>query len=696
VRKCLACGAIALMFASGCHGTTEPGNSLQVTFDVSGPDTTFIGEDFNGEPEISCTFHLTAHATGHGKADWQGGRTIWYAGVDRSVPFDTTGNDPADLYEAFGGARSISAGETLHGLWTVAANVPFEATLEADYTVGAAPTSHASTHFACGPKPRSAPAPVVTSVTVDPPNGNLQIGDTVRVTYHETGAAGVWMTVIDASGAFTAEQIVSEFLATSVDHTVKFVVPTASRIGVPLTIDVHAVDPWLQATGRTLATQLAFADNVPPQLVSTSLEGSLLATSTTGLAGQFGVGDTITLHAYATDNNALGWLVYSLGAPANVRDSAAVTMASPTYPWDWRIVVPPEWAGTPVMSVYVRDAGGLASAAMNSQPGALRFYPRVALPTTAPVQLTTLDRLSDIAYDAKRDLVYAGIISSNQIAVLSPSAMTVQPPIMLPGPPAQMDLSLSGDSLLVAIPSQNAVVVVDLTNTAKPPATIPFTAGASTTPSTTWPFAPSHLRVAANGTMLVLPDHLTHAVDQVVEVNLTTGTQRIRTDAHPLNGTYDWWGDVERTVDRTHIYMLGSCSSHYDVSSDTFSQCGPNLPATGAITFPMSFDAAGDRITYGDYVLDADVNMLWAPTGTVENPPPAVMAVDGTAEYIATGQSLTMARIADRALIERVPLPLIPNRMLMAPNGKWMLVFSWTSFRLEAGPGTRVVRVDLP
>ena len=48
-------------------------------------------------------------------------------------------------------------------------------------------------------------------------------------------------------------------------------------------------------------------------------------------------------------------------------------------------------------------------------------------------------RATDVAHDAKRDLVYFGVLGQSQIAIFSASTMTVQTPITLPAPPGEME-----------------------------------------------------------------------------------------------------------------------------------------------------------------------------------------------------------------------------------------------------------------
>ena len=677
--------------AASCGGDSATGTKgvFALTLRATGPDTTFIGDTPDGWPQIRCSFHLTAEASGFGSAQWAGLKTLWYIGPDRATPGDSTTNDASELQAAFG-AGQINAGETRGARWTLYAPAPFEASLGLLYKVGDGAPTAASTRVRCGPPAQSAVAPVITQLSATASSVQPTIGDTISVFYQETGASGIWASAIELTGAFSAERVTTERLATTADRSVKFVVPPHSELGVPVTVVLHAYDAALHETQKTLTTQLTLVDRVPPIMLNASLSKSTQRQPT--LDGQYAVGDTMTLTGVATDDNALGWLVYTLGAPANARDSVTAAAGRTYQWWDVPIVVRPEWVGSPLMTVYARDAGGLTSQPVTSVPDKLRFYPRVELPVTPPVKITAFERPTDVAYDAKRDLVYVAVFGQNQIAVFSASTMTVQASITLPAPPGEMDLSLSGDSLLVAIPSRNDVAVIDLTHPASGPTTLELSVLDSLSKGPDWTLEPNRLRIAANGKMLVLLNHMTPSRDYVVEVDLTSHAQRIRTDARqPAVYVGDWYGDVGRTSDRLHIYLLGACSRRYDSATDSFSSCingfSP-LPTEAGI----STDASGDRIAYGRTVQDGDLNLVWA---IMEDPsqPPTAVSPDGTQVYFGVGQSLTLARIADRIYLARIPLPLVPQRIFMAPDGKWLLAFGWQNINAA---GTRVTRIDLP
>jgi DNA-binding beta-propeller fold protein YncE len=339
-----------------------------------------------------------------------------------------------------------------------------------------------------------------------------------------------------------------------------------------------------------------------------------------------------------------------------------------------------------VVSLYARDASGLTSQTISSSPDSVRFYGIVNRPATTPLALSQ-NYTNDMVYDAKRDLMYVGLQGDTHILVLSPSTMTLQSPIVLTGAPMGMDLSLSGDSLLVAVPSANTVAVVDLNNPSAAAGAIRLSVLDTTALSSGVPVAPSGLRIAANGKMLVMLTNMTAHGDQTVEVDLTTGAQRIRADARGLSTWSAYWTQfMGRNDDRSRIYVLGmTCWSWYAASSDTFKPCG-----SGVYTdyMGMTFDAAGTHMTRGASVFDADTHALWGSGPINQIYPYAAMSPDGASVYLGAGQGITTMRFADKTMLERVPIPVRAERLFLGPSGAWMLVF-------QNANGSRVTRVDL-
>jgi hypothetical protein len=199
--------------------------------------------------------------------------------------------------------------------------------------------------------------------------------------------------------------------------------------------------------------------------------------------------------------------------------------------------------------------------------------------------------------------------------------------------------------------------------------------------------APSGLRVAANGKAIVMLTNATAHGDQAVEVDLTTSAERIRSDARwPIAFAQDWSTILGRNSDRSRIYVLGNgCTGWYASSTDTFTSCGSGIFTEYG---GMTFDASGQRLTRGATVYDRDVHALWDVYPIANVGPDAAISPDGSTVFLGAGPSLTTARLADRTMLSRTPLPLRVERLFVAPNGTWLLAFHNTN-------GSRVTRVDL-
>jgi hypothetical protein len=687
-RNRFTLAALALLATSAsCREPIAPKNVV-VTLSVDGPPTPVITDTPDG-PRITCSVQLTATAEGQGSAAWGGLKADWYVGADRSKPVGTTTNAPNEVIGSFG-AASIHSGEKLHATWNFWYGAPFEAALGVDYTTSDGNAGTAATRVQCGPGPEGAVTPTITQITLPSTSGELAIGDTVSVSYQETSSSGVWMSDIAVTGGFMAEQKLGEHLATNVNRTVKFVVPSYVHVGIPLTISILAYDAALRRRARSLETRLAAVDHIPPTLGFATLF-DIPGFYGSGLAGQFAVGDTVYVRASAYDNNVLGWLVYQVESPADFRDSVAAPTDPPSQELSGSFAVRPEWVGSPMVSVYVRDASGLASQALSSLPDSVRFYPTVQHPVTGPLPLSSASGPDDIAYDAKRDLVYIALLEDKQILVLSPSTMTLGTPIVLPSTISGMDLSLSGDSLLVALPSENEIAVVDLNNPQAAPTAIKLSLLDTVTSAQAGiPVQPSGLRVAANGKALVFLSQQTLSNDQVMEVDLTNGAQRFRTDARSLRTNSPWWARVlGRTNDHSRIYILGSCKAVYDANSDSFTSCAyppdNNGPCLGITT-----DESGAHITCGSEVLDAGLHVLTESRikGTAAR---AAISPDGATVYMAGDRDMRTMRLTDKTMLERSSIPLFTQRLFVAPSGNWLLVFG----NPYGSSSAQVARVDL-
>ena len=677
-RSTLAAIGVLLLASGSCKDSTAPDKALVIDLTVDGTPYYSVNDQPNGPPKILCTVNLTATARGKGTAGWSGAKALWFLGKNRTTAVDSTVNTAADIQDSFGGTGGITAGQTLHSSWYFYDFAPFEVTFSFSYTTDKGVYGTTSTHFLCGPSPAGAVVPTVTKITVPGTTGTLKPGDTVSVSYQEGSSSGVWMTDVQVTGAFIAEKYVGEHLATNVNGTVKFVAPQQIVPGIPVVAWVRPYDVALEGSQTSLQSQLTFTDTTPPWL-----------TAPGGYSGQFAVGDTLTISADGNDDDLLGWFVWSLGPPANVRDSIEATAGRAFESFNAKVVVRPEWVGSPTVSMYVRDAGGLPSKTYTAPADSLRVYPIVNHPTTTPLSLSSTGTADDIAYDSKRGLMYVSVPTDNEIAVFSPTTMTLQAPIALPGSPSGMeDLSLSGDSLLVAVPSSNAIEVIDLNHPSAEPTAIKLSVIDSI--AALYPgfvFHPSDLRIAANGKAFVFLTWGTpNFGDQTVELDLATGQDRFRTDARNLSTPYPYWTRyVGRTNDRSRIYVLGNTAGIYDAASDSFTTL---LNSPGYCT-GVTFDGAGDKLASGVEVLDANLKVLAAAylNGQAEC---ATLSPDGATVYLLDGgNNIRSMSLSTGQMLERIPMPLTPQRLFVDPNERWILAF-------KTAAGAQVTRVDLP
>jgi hypothetical protein len=675
------------LLAITCRDSTAPHPSLTITLASTTP-THSESETADGL-RISCNVTITASASGDGTATWQDGVMRFYIGAERAAPVDSAAVPAADLRNAWG--PTMTAADRPQSTWAFTASGPFEVEVELRYlTTGSAEIVKTKTRFACGPRAPSGTyaAPVVAHLDVSPATGEVQpgVGSGIDVTYTATSAYPLWSTTVVASGPFLIRRVFAENGTTSVTRTVHLDVPGGAVKNTPIGITVTVEDGALQQGGRSVQTQTVVVDRTPPVL------SSVINVATNTLAGQFAVGDELRLLVTATDNDQVDWLVWELGAPANVRDSLPPVVRGASQSWNLALAVKPEWVGAPIMSLYVRDASGLRSNVISSVQDSVRFYPFVARPTSTPAAATPspyfLTQLGDLAYDAKRNVFYLVQHGKNEIAVLDVATMTFRTPITISGPSTGLDLTVSGDSLVVALPNTRSLLVVDLTQPTASPSTIALsvldTAGIGP------PMAvPMVVRVAANGRALVTLPQKTLGGDQIITVDLNTGAQTVRRDARSA----DPYGVsiATSTPDRSRILMYDlRCPRSYVAATDSFTPCGewPQLGMMQQGWRGFTFDAAGKRLSLGNGAYDVGFHILRSSPPINGMLPTSALSPDGTVLYLGANMTVTAMRIADGVFTERFNVPVTAQRLFVSPTGDWLMAF-------QSDYVMRATRVDL-
>jgi len=241
--------------------------------------------------------------------------------------------------------------------------------------------------------------------------------------------------------------------------------PLQGTLGVPNAAPDGTVilTVLLPTLGDSASASLVIQDTQQPTLTVDKFSSSFKA-DFQWYSEPFGMligGTTDTLLVTAMDNHALGWVGWTIAGASALGDSVQVTGDSTTVTFP--IAVPISLDGTTVgLHIFARDA--------DNNPAAIDL-PQVYVTsiTTHPVQSVPRGgRITDVAFDSTRGLLYLAKPDSQSISILSLSTLTYQTPIVVSGAPVALDLSPGGDSLIVGLSSPAQAAVVSLSSAAHP------------------------------------------------------------------------------------------------------------------------------------------------------------------------------------------------------------------------------------
>ncbi len=612
-------GLVAMAAALACGDETAgPGAAITVTLSVQPPLA-----------EPSDTVQVTATAVPSGGVSIELIRLVASGLITASDEVSVSGS----------GSRSYTRAYVLP-FQPASGTVNFVATAEGGGTTGSAQTSLPVA---------DAVKPVVSSLSANP--AALQPGEWLTVTYTATDNVGLAYTVVRVSGAFVAADSLDHGFAATITRSVQFRVPPATPMGDTVRVRVVAADPALQRDSAA-AAPVSVTDLSPP-LVGGSATGPEAALTLVA-------GDTLQLTVNATDNHRLAWIGYRLGPPASVQDSVAVAAATGSH--TWMRVVQAGWLGDWTVSAFARDS--LGNPAQTSLGGAT-VVSGIRRPTrSAPLG----GAVGDVAYSAARDALYLSQPFLDRVAVLSLGSFTFGTPIALFSRPQGLDLSVGGDSLVVALRNSPYLAVVDLSSGQVDTVRLGIDNFLNR--------GPDNVRVMGNDKAIV-----TITFDgsgyggQVWEYDLSAGTQRQRTDAG-ISGQVTELVRLARAEDRSRLLILidDSCcpleGNVYLTASDTVSV------RRGTVNrfFPrVSATATGALFLIGESLFDANLNLMrtLAPADYVAGP--TAISPDGFSVYMAIDFAFLKLRAADGVIVERVRLPANLDQMTVLQSGAWLI-----------------------
>lgn len=621
--------------------------AVVVTASIGAPTQVVVNDSVT---LLECLLTLQASATGpaRGSAQWETAKFRFYLGPDRATPFDSLLVDANEISAGWG-SSIINAGTAQTSQWVLSAGAPFALGGDLQYRSVGRSTSHGA-RFApvtCGPTvPAGAAAPVVSNLQVSPTGGEMQPSDLITVSYSVTAPAGLWESVVTVvSGSNTARLRTRGTFQTADARTVKLRLPYGAGLGSPAQVSVSVTDSWLRSASAGPRATSTVVDHTPPQLLAVGTE-IVGGGDGSRLSGQYGPGDSLKLWTVASDDNGLANLVWELGAPVAVRDSAPL-QGLPGVPVS--IPVGAGWSGAPALRVWVTDRAGNRSAVMESQPDSIRFFAQVNRPARS---LTLPGEYRDVALDPVARRLYLAMDAQKRIVPVSLGTLSVGTPVELPDYATSLDLTLGRDSLVAALPGVKSIALVDLASGSV--AVVPVEA-----PGLTGPHA---LRIGADGRVVAAMSRDDGAA-VLVEIDRRTGATQARAVGYGAQP----FMRMRRTPDRSRLALAAACVYLYRVADGTLGPC------LGKGVRPLALDAQAEIYTMGEQIFSATRGRLFAfsQLTPISSSAPAP---DGSV-YLSSTRGLLRAR-PDGAVLDRSTLPLVYGDLLFLDGGATLVTFT--------------------
>jgi hypothetical protein len=650
-------GTAALVVAACGDSTAPPDSYVTLTIRVTQIDGPSVFDPGNGLPRIECDITLSASAEGNTSAEWRDATLYFFAGLDRRTPIDSTVlvmQDVRDSWQSGG----IAPGQSQVSGWRISAGIPFSASLVYRYQVKDGAVQSTSVAFNCGPAiPFPSVPPTTSAVTVQPDSNEIEAGSVLTVHFVAQSDVGLWASAVRVSGACALEQRFIERLQQSSEHTAQFTI-AGGCAGRPLSIDIGATDAALQVTTAHVPRSFAVVDHTPPHIWADHLPNA---------TDYVFAGDTLQPYVVAWDNDGIQSIIWEIGGVRDSTSGGGGWMAIP---------IPPQLTGTSIqLRFWARDAAGLVSDTIVAPASGLWIYPTVRPSMTS----TTINGdIQDLVFDQKRGVLY---LRQNQnlarIGVFSLATMSITETI--PAGVWDLDLTPGGDSLILALPYDRALGIIDLQQSPRVLTRLPIQ-------SLITGQAPWQVRVGANGKAYVQIMGPPPAPSGLLEIDLTTRAERLVPGSdNLLDARY------ERSFDRTAlIFQHGTdLLERYDVLTGQFGV--PHHP--NSVYGPLRVDDSGARVSVGLDVYDANLDFLRrvAAVYGAEAMPGGVLSKDGAYMYQVLGfRGVARTRTSDGAVIDRFVVPFSASGYLrVSPDGNTLVV-------MDSFIGTaRIALVDL-
>ena len=455
--------------------------------------------------------------------------------------------------------------------------------------------------------------------------------------------------------------------------------PASCEPGAPVDVTVYATDGVLDRRVRQVSSGFVLVDKTRPWIRAATIARPI---------GPYFIGDAVQFDVSAGDNHVVKSIVWEV-QPYGVRDS----IVAPPAGSDARVRIPIQssWSGPVELRYFARDAVGLASDTIASTPGTVAIYASIERPTKSMAVEDAREGIFDEAVDLARAAVYLMQPGVPRIAVMSLASMTVVATIPLALSPQSIELTPSGDTLLVTFPTLGALGVVDLTRPDRRLELAPIDPKVDTWVPWNKPSSTIEVRALSNGKAFVVVP-IDPVSRRLVEVDLATGAQRYRFDVGTggaIGGGNTEGALLSRSVDGSVLSVrTGDCIQRYDTAADQFGPCV--RPRTlGAVS---SVDATGARFAIGPDVYDA----AWRQVNRVEVFPAgtgwgSALTPDGREIFLPYAGGIVRASTTDGRILDRQTSTIRPSRVRVTADGRYVVAVG-TSIS-TGGSGIAVIQI---
>jgi len=380
-----------------------------------------------------------------------------------------------------------------------------------------------------------------------------------------------------------------------------------------------------------------------------------------------GTGQSLDIHVNAGDNHRLQYIGFRGGG---LRDSVPATSTGDSH--TFRITVPAWWTEPrPIVRAWARDASGLESVDTENSIREMPVYDWRDHPV-ATVPLTNEPPVTGVLWDSKRSVAY--VLRGARIEVIQPTGSLVAP-ILLPSAGHAFTLTDSGDSLVVTLPEEKALGVVDLLAAARPVSVVPLVY--QDEPGRTR--APKAVAVSGSHVFVSLVHGL--YAGRILDVNLGARTQVIRGDFNDQPDSTDVESDpsVFRLPDG-RVYVGPQSTTYYDrrfvywPQSDRFLRTHHLRPAAQSA---FSASSSG-RFMLGNSVFDDSLNTYvvvekhdWKEDFFFA--PEAALTPNGNAVWLATHYGIAKFNLTGVFPVEQINLGMLPQFLIATPDGNRLI-----------------------